>query len=120
MSFSPLILTYNPDNDPFLLHSNFIWWHHGLPGGKYVVRAGQSTDLASIPIGMRNLFDRLGPSVRAAIVHDDMCRRQWETRKKADDMFYRALLDCGMSRWKAKLYHRGVRVGAMLGIGGNW
>lgn len=119
--FSPLILTYNPDGDPFLLYENFTWWNQGMMGGSHIVPKGSPTDLASIPPGMRSIFNRLGPSVRAAVVHDDLCRRQFtQSRKEADQMFYRALLDCGMSGWKAKLYYAGVRAGAAVGIGGKW
>lgn len=119
--FSPLTLVYSPDNvDPFRIRDDFTWWSHALPDGRHVVRSGSPTDLASIPFGMRNLFDRLGPSVRAAIVHDDLYRRRMFTRKMCDELFYKALLECGVPRWKAKLYYRGVRLGGAFAVGDNW
>lgn len=119
--FSPLILLYSPNNeDPFELSEPFTWWSHALPDGRHVVPRGRTTDLASIPFGMRNFFDRLGPSVRAAIIHDDLYRRRYFTRSECDRLFYVALLECGVPKWKAKLYHRGVRLGGGIAVGDNW
>ena len=119
--FSTLVLEYVPDNDdPFLLAHHFTWWSSALPEGSHTVRKGRSTDLASIPWGMRNVCDRLGPSVRAAIVHDDLYRRRMFTRKMCDQLFYFALLECGVPEWKAKGYYYGVRVGGSFAIGDNW
>jgi len=42
------------------------------------------------------------------------------TRKMCDQLFYFALLECGVPEWKAKGYYYGVRVGGSFAIGDNW
>lgn len=80
-----------------------------------IVPEGFITDLASIPRGLRNLFDINGPSRRAAVLHDWLyCAAQDAdgnsvTRKQADDLFREALAACGVNAVTRNLYWSGVR-----------
>lgn len=80
-----------------------------------IVQEGFITDLASIPRGLRNLFDINGPSRKAAVLHDWLycCGQDAQgnsvTRKQADDLFREALAACGVGAIARNLYWSGVR-----------
>lgn len=88
------------------------------------VPTGFMTDGASVP---RILWAWLPPwgdvATRAAIVHDYLLERRddgipvpgAETRAKCDQLFYEALLDCGVGKFRARLTWLGVRLYALSG-----
>lgn len=73
----------------------------------YLVEAGFITDGASIPFGARNSFNPLGRAFPAALAHDHRCINK-VPRKEANKLFRRDLLDCGVSRIRARVMYMGV------------
>lgn len=80
-----------------------------------IVPKGFITDLASIPRGLRAIFDVSGPSRRAAVLHDWLYCEALDangksvTRRQADSLFREALADCGVGIVGRNLYWAGVR-----------
>jgi len=119
--FSPLNLRTIDEKPGYFLVTEDVMWHHDdLPGGVYLVPRGFETDLASIPVGLRNLFSRTGRSRKPAVFHDHMYSRRFETRKICDEYFRLALIERGVPAWKARIYWLGVRLGGAIAAGGNW
>jgi hypothetical protein len=76
------------------------------------------TDLASIPRILWSLVGAPNESSRKpAVLHDYLCRTGIVSRKKADQIFERALKDVGSNWFRRKAYYIGVRIGAFFGIG---
>ena len=73
----------------------------------YVIKKGFVTDGASVPYGARNSFNPMGRSFPAAIAHDHRCVT-FHPRQEANKLFHRDLLDCGVSRTKARMMLIGV------------
>lgn len=73
------------------------------------VPIGFKTDLASIPFGLRNLFNINGRHRNAAVVHDYLCKKKDFSRKKADQVFYEAMRVCEVKRWRAITMYAAVR-----------
>lgn len=84
----------------------------------YTVPKDSVIDFASIPVGLRNVFNRLGLSRMPAAMHDHMYETKFATRAYCDLLFYKALQGVGVSKWKAWLYYAGVRIGGWTR--GNW
>jgi len=93
----------------FILGDNFIV-------GDFTVPIGFDTDLASVPIGMRNLVSRLD-GIEAAIVHDWLYRTGLVNRKEADDIFFE-LLKGSVPSWKRWAMWLGVRLGGQFSYKG--
>lgn len=79
----------------------------------FIIACGLVSDGASIP---RFLWPILGhpfqhPMREAAILHDFLYYYNVVPRKIADQIFYDALVESGMNRYKAQIYYFGVRVG---------
>lgn len=83
--------------------------------GTLTVPEGFVTDFASI----RNLSNLItyplyallaGYGNYASTVHDYLYRNGKLTRKRADDVFYRALRAEGVAQWRAAIFYAGVRV----------
>ena len=70
-------------------------------------------DGASVPIGFRGLFPHGGRKMAGALAHDWLYRNAWikGTRKEADLVFLKGMLENGVSKWKAKAMYLGVRLG---------
>lgn len=99
-------------------------WQTGLPLNyysaarkkNYVVDAGFTTDLASVPRWLPLTYAIFGGEApAAAVVHDWLYRygkryRQIADREEADDVFYEAMLDTGVPNWKAAVMHAAVRL----------
>jgi len=67
-----------------------------------VVIAGFVSDLASIPQVAQSLVSKLGPHIRAAIVHDYLYWTQGCSRHEADAIFSKMMKDLGvptLNRW---------------------
>lgn len=79
--------------------------------GLIEVPVGFKTNGADIPRVFWSLFPPNSPEYLSAVVlHDYMCaKKNIFTYKQADDVFYRAMIDIGVSRWKAKLFYICVR-----------
>ena len=75
------------------------------------VPAGTLIDFASIPRLLRWLFNRFGPSRKAAAVHDYLYQIQFGTRKLCDEIFREALEARGVSKITRSVYKLGVRAG---------
>jgi hypothetical protein len=78
--------------------------------------SGFATDLATIPFPLTAISHRYGPYNRAVIIHDWI---YWQlgrvaddvtmTRKEADDLMYRLMIQDGTPRWKAWAMWAAVR-----------
>ena len=82
--------------------------------GNITVPDGFTTDLASIPRIIRPLIPIHGKHTRGAVLHDYLYEIQkindeWITRKQADDIFYDAMLELGVNRFKARIMWSAVR-----------
>lgn len=90
------------------------------------VKKGFETNYASLD-ALRNLFLfplfalLAGYGDKAATIHDWLYSgnpiiladgtERYLTRKEADEVFYRALRDEGIARWRAGIFYTGVRIG---------
>jgi hypothetical protein len=78
--------------------------------GQVTVPAGFVTDLNSVyrlPV-IYLVFGEYGQE--AAIIHDYLYATAEVTRQQADDVFYRALRDSGVARWRAACMYAAVRM----------
>ena len=73
----------------------------------YEVEVGFITDGSSIPFGARNTFNPMGRALPAALAHDHRCVNK-APRKEANQLFHRDLLDCGVSKTRARMMYMGV------------
>ena len=78
----------------------------------YTIHTGFITNGADIPRVLWSIFPPNSPEYLSAVVlHDYMCaKRDVFTYKEADDAFYRAMVDIGVSKWKAKLFYISCRI----------
>lgn len=92
----------------------------GLPNGVITVKKNFITDGASRPQATGSLCNRMsGLEAEAAVLHDWLYSRDSGpglSRKQADQLFYDAMVDGGVQKWRAKLIYAGVR---MCGTG-SW
>lgn len=79
----------------------------------FTVPVGFVCDLASYPAPVRAIFDRLGDSMRPAVVHDWMYRIGPDnvTRADADRIFRHGLKEEGASWFECWASWAGVRLG---------
>ena len=79
--------------------------------GLIVVPVGFKTNGANIPRVFWSLFPPNSPEYLSAVVlHDYMCANVGEYGyEKADRYFYDAMLEIGVSKWKAKLFYFWVK-----------
>jgi hypothetical protein len=104
-------------------------WEVDEEGSGMVVEvpAGFETDGASVPRLLWPLFPMTGSYMRAAAVHDRLCRlltagtphQHAPTRLAADRQFRLACAACRVPGWQRWFLYIGVRIGALLGIGGR-
>jgi len=88
-------------------------------GHKFTVPVGFRCDLASVPKIFRSITTPWHQSARAGVLHD--CCYRWGpfwvlNRSDADKLYAWALIDDGVSRWRAHVQRLAVRLGA----GGAW
>ena len=79
----------------------------------FKIKRGFVVDGASIPFGFRSAFNPMGKVFPAAIVHDYMCKYDFD-RKEADDLFYENMLECGVNRGRAYIQYLAVRAYAVV------
>lgn len=77
-----------------------------------VVPRGFNTDFASVPRLPLAYLLAGGVGNPAAVVHDYLYREVPHscTRDQADEIFYQALLVCGVAKWRAWLMWAAVRI----------
>lgn len=92
------------DKDKFRVYKDFKCYG-------YVVPAGFVTNGANIPRVFWSLFPPNSPEYLSAVVlHDYMCaKRDVFTYEEADEMFHIAMLEIGVSKWKADLFYFWVK-----------
>lgn len=83
-------------------------------GVMYTIPEGFRCDLASVPRIFRSVATPWHQSARAGILHD--CIYRWAiwwgvTRSESDELYRQALVDDEVSRWRAWVQKRGVRLG---------
>lgn len=93
------------DKDKFRTYKDFLF--HGV-----LIPKGFVTNGANIPRLFWSLFPPNSPEYLSAVVlHDYMCAKSGVfTYKEADEMFYRAMIEIGVSKWKAKLFYTCCRI----------
>ncbi len=86
--------------------------------GEIIVPAAFATDFASVPRLPLAYLLAGGVGDRAAVIHDFLYRSvpHPTDRATADAVFYDALIDCGISSWRAYLMWSAVRCFGR----GNW
>ncbi|ARR02219.1 DUF1353 domain protein [Campylobacter vicugnae] len=86
--------------DKFILYKDFSYQ------GVYVAR-GFVTNGANIPRVFWSLFPPNSPEYLSAVVlHDYMCKNvKLYGYEKVDRYFYEAMIEIGVSKWKAKLFY---------------
>ena len=79
-----------------------------------VVPVGFDTDFASVPRLLWPLLPPQGRHSKAAVVHDWLYRHRVASRGISDRIFYDAMIDSGVKRWRAYLMWLGLRVGGWV------
>ena len=108
------IMKFYSDSE-WMLTNDFIYYHGKQ---KIEIPAGFTHDLASVPRPLNVFFRKHGKHSKAAIVHDYLYANQGlvsqfkrYTRAESDDIFYQAMLESGVSKFKAWCMWCAVRAG---------
>ncbi len=74
--------------------------------------AGEETDFASIPRVFWSIAQPAGKYMRAAVIHDHLCRRSKSgiSRWMADAIFLEAMTTLKVPCWKKYMVYAGVRL----------
>jgi hypothetical protein len=80
-------------------------------GIEIIIAGGFETDFASVPRLPFTYAVLGGLGNRAAVLHDYLYSVKLFDRKTCDDLFYAALLQCSVPKWKAAAMYYGVRLG---------
>ena len=93
------------DKDKFRVYEDYHYWGICVP-------KGFTTNGADIPRILWSLFPPNSPeSLSAVVIHDYMCAKIGVfTYKEADEMFYEAMIEIGVSKWKAKLFYKSCSI----------
>lgn len=114
MSFHGRVLLEVDTDD----RGDFILW--GTPyyrGARdsWPLQVGRRTDLGSVPPALSWLLARYGgKTTRPFLLHDELCKAAVVSRRDADNLLRRALLEEGVPELRARLLWAGVRVGSRL------
>ncbi|EGF90323.1 hypothetical protein ABI_33410 [Asticcacaulis biprosthecium C19] len=101
----------------FTLNEEFPYCDPGT-GKVIVVPRWYVTDFASVPWFGQGVIDPQGPTARAAIIHDYLYAiGETGKREEADDIFYRAMINFGVTEWTARTAYTAVRTGGEKGYG---
>jgi len=68
------------------------------------------TDFASIPRIFNNIFPKTGRYGKPAVIHDYRYFTGNVSRREADKEFYETMLSQNVSKWKAWLFYKAVRM----------
>ncbi len=74
------------------------------------VDIGDITDGASIPLLLQVFLKKGGPLFTPSVIHDIGYRKGLLTRVLVDNIFYEAMKDNKVPRWKRKMIYQGVRL----------
>lgn len=73
---------------------------------------GFTTDFASIPRILWNIYPPTGVYGKPAVIHDFLYRTAYyATRAQADAVLLEAMIELGVSKWTREIIYRGVRIG---------
>lgn len=112
---TPLVISPLPDGKNWKLVEPFGYyeiWRDGFHTGFWQVATGFVTDFASTPWFIWWMFPPWGKYGQAAVLHDWLYRERstYCSRKRADKIFYDAMLVCQTKKWKAKIIYYSVRL----------
>lgn len=108
---SDLYLRVDADDGPrpsFVVASDFRYWSAAL-SREITVPAGATTDGPSIPVMLAPLVGGGMLGLRAAVIHDWLCRSNQVLRTEADRVFLEALRVCGVNENAAQTMYYAVR-----------
>ena len=119
MFVSELVVKKVPNTKfAYELTEDLIWQHYlvtkeGLHKPyQVVVPSGFICDFATVPWLFQRVFPKMGTlSDKPAVLHDWLYVTEYFNRKTCDDIFLKALLERGVSKWKAYSMYYAVRVG---------
>lgn len=117
---SELVLEAMEDKPDFwVVKMPLIWNDIGAPWGDITVPVGFTTDMASVPQVLRNIFDVDGKSRAPAVLHDWLYACQKTDKAFADETLRLALIASGEKPWIARTYWLGVHLGGASAWGGH-
>ena len=93
----------------FVVASDFRYWS-AVAQQEITVPAGATTDGPSIPVLLAPLVGGGMRGLRAAVLHDWLCRSGAVEREMADRVFLEALRVCGVDDNAAQTMYAGVRL----------
>lgn len=108
-------LRVDSDDGPrpsFVVATDFRFWSAVL-NAEIVVPAGTTTDGPSIPVLLAPLVGGGMMGLRAAVIHDWLCRSSIVPREQADRVFLEALRCCGVDENAAGTMYYAVRAYSM-------
>lgn len=94
--------------EPFSYQSDL-----GSTGGglRHDVPPGFVTDFASVPRGLWNVFNKIGPWNKAAVIHDYLYDMGTLPKFLCDKTFYEACGVSGVPQWKRWVLYQAVHIG---------
>jgi uncharacterized protein DUF1353 len=92
----------------------------GDSGDQLVVPAGFVTDLASIPVAVRPIFEGDQSYQYPAIVHDYLYWKQSRPKDEADKIFLMAMEECGVGAAKRHTIYEAVHLFGQSAWEANW
>ena len=107
------LLSWEDDATEFVVEEAFeAYWKRDGKISMFVIPAGFTTDLASVPRIFQSIIPKIGHHIRPAIVHD-YCYEGFTnlTRKEADEMFLEGMKTTKVSWLRRKAMWLAVRVG---------
>lgn len=91
------------------------WIEHQKAGEwhRYYVPKGYGTDLASVPVGFRNIASKVD-AVEASVIHDHAYETRTMPRAEADRLFLEIMEASGIGWVKRNLMYSAVRMGGWV------
>lgn len=90
----------------------FKFYYQGDLRYEITVPSGFDFDFASVPLLFQGLFPKVGTKTDvAALLHDWLYATQIYDRRLADRLFYYAMLNIGVPKFKAWSMYQAVRLG---------
>ena len=104
---------------------SFLWMHTTDysymtdDGTVHLVKAGETTDLASIPRAFWNLYPPFGLYTGPATIHDSLYRKQYTDKATADHLFAE-MMDCAKVDHRTRMIlYDGVKLGGQAACDGH-
>jgi hypothetical protein len=104
----------NPPHRQFQADGNIFAYLEEMPyriertGHVVIIPACFVTDFASVPQLAQSVLPQLGPHSMAAVLHDFLYWDQSCTREQADLLFYEAMTEYGVTRWRRSIAYWAV------------